>query len=135
MPQKAIKGQVVTDFLVDHPVPGSSKLYDDLPDEIAKVNETHVSPEEQVWQLFFDGASRTGPEGNVITSMGVVLIFPYNYIIPRAFLLTESCSNNVAEYNALLIGMQLAEEIGVKNFKAHGDSKLIINQIREEYEV
>jgi len=67
--------------------------------------------------------------------MGVVLIFPYNYIIPRAFLLTESCSNNVAEYNALLIGMQLAEEIGVKNFKAYGDSKLIINQIRGEYEV
>jgi len=31
--------------------------------------------------------------------------------------------------------MQLAEEIGVKNLEACGDSKLTINQIREKYEV
>ena len=31
--------------------------------------------------------------------------------------------------------MRLAEEIGVKHLKAHGDSKLIVNQVREEYEV
>ena len=42
---------------------------------------------------------------------------------------------NVAEYNALLIGMQIADEIGVKNLEAYGDSKLIINQVRGEYKV
>ena len=31
--------------------------------------------------------------------------------------------------------MQLAEEIGVKNLEAYGDSKLIINQVHREYEV
>ena len=31
--------------------------------------------------------------------------------------------------------MQIADEIGVKNLKAYGDSKLIINQVRGEYEV
>jgi ribonuclease HI len=41
----------------------------------------------------------------------------------------------VAEYNALLIGMQLAEEIGVKYLEAYGDSQLIVNQVRGEYEV
>jgi len=51
MPQKAIKDQAVADFLTNHPVPRSLKLYDDIPDEIAEVNATHVSPEEQVWQL------------------------------------------------------------------------------------
>ena len=56
-------------------------------------------------------------------------------MIPRAFLLAEPCSNNVAEYNALLIGMQLAEEIGVKHLKAYSDLKLIVNQVRREYEV
>ena len=56
-------------------------------------------------------------------------------MIPRAVSLTEPCSNNVAEYNALLIGMQLADEIGVKNIEAYGDSKLIVNQVRGEYEV
>jgi len=80
-----------------------------------------------VCQLFFDRASRTGPEGNVIAGVGVVLISPHNYVIPHAFLLTEPCSNNVAKYNAFLIRMQLAEEIGVKNLKVYGDSKLIVN--------
>jgi len=49
MPQKAIKGQPVADFLVNHLVLGSLKLYDDLPDEIAEVNMINVSSEEQVW--------------------------------------------------------------------------------------
>ena len=31
--------------------------------------------------------------------------------------------------------MQLIEEIGIKNLEAYGDSKLIINQVRGEYEV
>ena len=38
-------------------------------------------------------------------------------------------------YNALLIRMQIVDEIGVKNLEAYGDSKLIINQIRGEYKV
>jgi len=46
MPQKAIKGQDVTDFLTDHPVRGSSKLYDDFPNNIAEVNAAHVFSEE-----------------------------------------------------------------------------------------
>ena len=67
--------------------------------------------------------------------MGVVHIFPHNYVISRAFLLTEPCSNNVSEYTALLIGMQLAAEIRVKNLEAYGDSKLIVNQVLGKYEV
>ena len=131
MPQKAIKGRRGR-----FPILGTLKLYDDLPDEIAKVNLINASPpEEQVWQLFFDGASRTKPKGNIIVSVGVVLISIHNYVIPRAFLLTEPCSNNVSEYNTLLIGMKLAEEIGVKNFEAYGDSKLIVNQVRREHKV
>jgi len=76
-----------------------------------------------------------GPRGNIIARVGVVLVSPQNYIIPRAFSLTESCSNNVAEYNALLIGMQIADENGIKNLKAYKNSKLIVNQVRGEYEV
>jgi len=135
MPQKAVKRQVVENFLADHPVSGTSKLYDDLSDEITEVNLINTSSEEQVWQLFFDRASRTSPEGNIVTGVGVVLISPHNYVIPRAFSLMESYSNNILEYNTLLIGMQLAEEIGVKNFEAYGDSKLIVNQVRGEYEI
>ena len=47
----------------------------------------------------------------------------------------ESCSNNVVKYNALLISLQLAQQMGVKYLEAYGDSKLIINQVNGEYEV
>ena len=67
--------------------------------------------------------------------MGVVFISSQNHVLPRAFSLTEPCSNNVAEYNALLIGLQLAHEMGVHCLEDYGDSKLIINQVKEEYEV
>ena len=135
MPQKAVKGQAVADFLAEHPVPETSKLYEDLPDEIAEVCMTQASFENQVWQMFFDGASRAGPNGKIVAGVGVVLVSPQSYVLPRAFSLTEPCTNNAAEYNALIIGMQLAAEIGVQYLEAFGDSQLIVNQVRGEYEV
>ena len=76
-----------------------------------------------------------GPRGNIIAGVGVILVSPQNYVIPRAFSLTKTCSNNITEYNSLLIEMQLAKEIGIEYLEAYGDSKLIINQVRGEYEV
>ena len=85
-------------FLIEHSNPKSTKLYEDLPDEIAEVCMTQTFFKEQVWQLFFDGTLRTGPKGNIVAGVGVVLVSPQNYVIPRAFSLTEPCSNTVAEY-------------------------------------
>src|SRR3954471_16805302 len=70
-----------------------------------------------------------------MAGIGIVLISPQNHVIPRSFSLTEPCTNNVAEYNALLIGLQLAHQLGVRNLHAYGDSELIVNQLRGEYEV
>ena len=126
LPQKAVKGQAVADFLAEHLDLRTTKLYEELPDKVAEVRLTQTFFERQVWQLFFNGASRTGPQGHVIAGVGVVLVSPQNYVIPRAFSLTEPCSNNVAEYNALLIGMQLANEIDVKNLEAYGLSLIHI---------
>jgi len=132
IPQKAIKGQALAEFLAAHLVPENSKLHEDISDEVF---ESNVTSEDEVWQMFFDGASRIGPKGRIITGMGVVFISPQNHILPRAFYLTEACSNNIAEYNALLIGLQLAHGMGVRYLEAYGDSKLIINQVKDEYEV
>ena len=100
-----MKGEAVVDFLAEHPDPMVTKFYKNLSYEVAEVCLTWTSFEGQVWQLFFNGASRTGPRRNIIAGVGEVLVSPHNYVIPRAFSLTESCSNNVAKYNALLIGM------------------------------
>ena len=58
------------DFLADHLVPRTSKLYDKLLDEITEVNVINASSEEQVWQLFFDEASRMNTEGNIVACLG-----------------------------------------------------------------
>jgi len=45
-PQKAMKGQVVEDFMAEHPDPRAIRLYKDLPDEIVEVYMTQTSFEE-----------------------------------------------------------------------------------------
>ena len=70
-----------------------------------------------------------------MAGVGVVFISPQNHVILRAFSLIEPCTNNVAEYNALLIGLQLAHRLGTRKLQAYGDSELVVNQLRGEYEV
>ena len=86
IPQMAVKGQALVEFLTAHPVLEHSKLHEDILDEVF---ESNVTSEDEVWQMFFDGASRIGPEGRIITGVGVVFISPQNYVLPRAFSLTE----------------------------------------------
>ena len=90
---------------------------------------------DDVWQMFFDSASRTFPRGKIIVGVGVVFVSLENYVLPRAFSLMELCSNNVAKYNALLIGLQLAQQMGVQYLEAYGNSKFIVNQVKGQHEV
>jgi len=84
-------------FWVEHPDQRTTKLYKDLPDKITEAFVVHTSFEEQVWQLFFDGASRLGPRENIVVGVGVVLVSPHNYMIPHTFSLAKPCFNNVEE--------------------------------------
>ncbi|XP_070036802.1 uncharacterized protein [Nicotiana tomentosiformis] len=71
IPQKAIKGQALADFLADHPILDDWELTDELPDEDAMVIE--VQP---LWKLYFDGAAHHGEAGVGVvfgTSQGVAL--------------------------------------------------------------
>ena len=44
-------------------------------------------------------------------------------------------TNNVAEYRALLIGIQLAQELGADDVEFVGDSKLIVEQVKGNWKV
>lgn len=50
-------------------------------------------------------------------------------------MLTELCPNNIAEYNALIIGPQIAKDLRVKYLKVYGDSKLVVNQVKGQYDI
>src|SRR5436853_959619 len=70
LPQKAIKGQAITDFMAENPASGLAKLYEDIPDEIAEVRVVQTTREDQVWQMFFDGASRVNPSRQLAAGSG-----------------------------------------------------------------
>jgi len=44
-------------------------------------------------------------------------------------------TNNVAEYRALLLGLQRARELGASDVEVIGDSELIAKQVRGQYKV
>jgi len=79
----------MADFLTEHSDPRTTKLYKNLPDEVAEVCLTQTSFEGQVWQLFFDGASRTGPRGNIVAGVGVVLVSPTELHNPSCILINR----------------------------------------------
>ncbi|XP_070660555.1 uncharacterized protein [Malus domestica] len=125
VPTKVVKGQALADFLADHPIPADWKISDDLPDEDVFYIDIFLT-----WTMFFDGSARADEVG-----AGVVFMSPQRQILPYSFQLSELCSNNVAEYQALIIALQMVINMEIIALEVYGDSKLIINQLLTEYEV
>ncbi|KAF7154329.1 hypothetical protein RHSIM_Rhsim01G0139100 [Rhododendron simsii] len=67
------------------------------------------------------------------SGIGVVFVTPNNAIIPHSFALTEGCSNNEAEYEAVIAGLELALQIPIEELLVYGDSEFVIKQLRGEY--
>nr|XP_009800992.1 PREDICTED: uncharacterized protein LOC104246803 [Nicotiana sylvestris] len=125
VPQKAVKGQALEDFLTDHPIPHDWELSDELPDKDAMVIE--IQPP---WKIYFDGAAHREGAG-----AGIMFITSQEEVLPYSFTLTQQCSNNVAEYQALILGLEMAVDIKQLQSQLFGDSKLVINQILGSYKV
>ncbi|XP_060194995.1 uncharacterized protein LOC132624194 [Lycium barbarum] len=71
--QKAAKGQVLADFLANHPIPDDWELFDELLDEDAMLME--IQPP---WKMYFDGAAHCEGAGAgivFVTSLGELQIF------------------------------------------------------------
>jgi len=49
--------------------------------------------------------------------------------------MTQLCSNNMAEYKALILSLQMAIEMGIEGLDVNSDSQLVINQLLVEYKV
>lgn len=61
-----------------------------------------------------------------------VLVPPEGDVLPFAFFLTQLCSNNVAEYQALILGLEMVVDQKIIELEVFVDSKLVINQIMNE---
>lgn len=82
--------------------------------------------------LWTDGAARgnPGPAG-----IGVVLKNPEGEVMVAEGQYIGETTNNVAEYKALLLGLERAKEHGVRRLEVRADSELLVKQLRGEYQV
>jgi cobalamin biosynthesis protein CbiG len=99
IPQKAMKGQALANFLAAHYIPDDFPIDDDLPDEEVFVATVGNSS----WQMYLMVLSEGKGAG-----AGVVFVTLDEAIIPYSFTLTSTISNNAAEYEALIIGLEMA---------------------------
>ena len=66
--------------------------------------------------------------------MGLVLVSPEKIIIEKSLRLGFSATNNEAEYEALLMGMNVVQKMGGKAVEVFSDSRLIVGQVKGELE-
>ena len=66
--------------------------------------------------------------------VGVVITAPDDEVLKYGVQLKFSATNNETEYEGILTGLRLGKTLGAKNLLIQNDSKLVIGQIRGEYE-
>ena len=110
-PQKAIKSQVLADF-------------------VAEWTDTQLPPAQiqaECWTMYFDGSLMKTEVG-----AGLLLVSPLGVHMRYMIRLHFAASNNMAEYEALVNGLHIAIELGVRRLNVRGDSQLVIDQVMKE---
>ncbi|RVX15817.1 Transposon Ty3-G Gag-Pol polyprotein [Vitis vinifera] len=85
--------------------------------------------EQEWWTLRVDGASRSSGSG-----VGLLLQSPTGEHLEQAIRLGFSASNNEAEYEAILSGLDLALALSVSKLRIYSDSQLVVRHVQKEYE-
>ncbi|XP_074277219.1 uncharacterized protein LOC141600863 [Silene latifolia] len=67
--------------------------------------------------------------------VGILLISPTGEHVPVSIKLDFNVTNNGAEYEAYLLGLRSALDLGVKKLLVHGDSSLVINQVGGSWKI
>jgi ribonuclease HI len=107
-PHKAIKSQILEDF-------------------VAEWADTQLPPPQiqaKCWTLYFDGLVM-----KIGAGAGLLFVSPLGEHMRYAVRLHFPVSNNMAEYEALLCGLRISIETGIKRLDVRGDSQLVIDQV------
>ena len=114
--KREIKGQILADFVMEFTsaeVAEATQLTSDLP----------------IWRLFVDGAANAQGSGT-----GLILTSPDGIDIEYALRFRFRASNNEAEYEAVIVGLNLAHSMKVDQLEVCSDSQLVVKQIKDSYE-
>ncbi|XP_052300414.1 uncharacterized protein LOC127903754 [Citrus sinensis] len=119
-PRAAIKAQAMADFVAEFAEPEVC-----LDQQDADIG----NDETQVWQISVDGSS--GERGS---GAGIVLEGPEGEEISYAVKLEFAATNNQAEYEALIAGLELARAVKADRVKIRTDSQLVANHVSERFQ-
>ncbi|KAM1570320.1 hypothetical protein ACFX10_035336 [Malus domestica] len=78
--------------------------------------------------MYFDGSSTS-----TSTGVGIVLQFPHQHRWLFSLKLDFNCTNNQAEYEALVIGFSVLHDLHAARVLIFGDSELVINQLNRTF--
>ncbi|XP_077249502.1 uncharacterized protein LOC143889192 [Tasmannia lanceolata] len=120
--KKSIKRRVIAEQLADAPVEENAFLKAEFPDE--EIMELEDETPSTRWLMYFDGAVNNRGQG-----VGAVLVSPKKEYILLSIKLQFECTNNMAEYEACIVGHEAALALRVQDIDVFGDSILIICQI------
>ena len=112
-PRTAIKTQALVDFVSEW-----------IEQQVLENLET-----AKVWRMYFDGSLKLQGAG-----ARILFIAPKGEQLKYALQLLFSASNNAAEYEALIHGLNIAISLGIKRLKVYGDSLVVISQINKEWD-
>ncbi|XP_070008642.1 uncharacterized protein [Nicotiana sylvestris] len=120
-----MKAQALEDNLAENSVDDEYQpLSTYFPDE--EVNSVEVIPEDtNAWKMFFNGV--VNAKG---VRIGEILISPTSQHYPATVRLQFICTNNITEYEACIMGMNMAIDRDVEKLLIMGDSDLLSGKLR-----
>ena len=95
-----------------------------IEEDLPVVNIFLGDKRDGVWTMYFDGS--ISKEG---FSAGAWIICPYREFTVYSFKLTFECTNNLVEYEAMILGLKALNELKTSKIDVSGESKLVINQV------
>ena len=90
---------------------------------------TQLAPDLPIWRLSVDGAANSQGSG-----VGLILTSPDEIDAEYALRFGFQASNNEAEYEAVIVGLNLAHSMEADQLKICSDSQLVVKQIEDSYE-
>ena len=119
-----MKGRAIADHLANCSPVEAQEIQRDFPDEDI------MGIEVESWKMYFDRAINQNGSG-----IRVLLITPKGTHIPFSGRLNFLATNNATEYEACIMGLQVAQGLGEKELEVYRDSALIISQIQNKWKI
>ena len=114
-PKTTVKGQVLADFVMEFTSTKPAK-------------DAQTTTDLTIWKLSVDGFSNAqGSEA------GLILTSPEGIDIEYALRFGFHASNNEAEYEAVIAGLNLTHSLEVDQLEIYSDSQLVVRQIEDTY--